>query len=249
MPLESEKIRNNLHSGLAVRVLSDTDSTNNEAKRRAKEDEEAAILYAADTQSSGRGRLGRSFYSPPGGLYMTLSIPLSSPAESIQRLTCAAAVAVCDAISDLTDLSPMIKWVNDIYVSNRKVAGILCELVLDELNRPLRVIIGVGVNLTTNAFPADIAEKAGNIGDVSAERLCALIADNLMNGYGQLNDNSFLEKYVRLNLCIGKTIRYADARGEHTATATGIAEDGSLIVSDGGSARRLNSGEISVKLT
>ena len=246
MPLNSEKIKQNLRSDLTVRVLGSTDSTNNEAKRYAPTDGANRVLIAADRQTAGRGRLGRSFYSPAGGLYMTLSLPVTDTAENTQRLTCAAAVAACGAIGELTALSPMIKWVNDIYADGRKVAGILCELVTDELNRPMRVIIGIGVNLTTESFPDDIANKAGRIGHADPDRLCALIADNIIDLLDHLDDDSFIEKYSSLNLCLGRTIRYTDRDGEHTAEAVSIAPDGSLIVDENGSPRRLNSGEISL---
>ena len=246
MPLNSEKIKKNLHSDLTVRVLGSTDSTNNEAKRSAENDGTARVLIAADSQTAGRGRLGRSFYSPSGGLYMTLSIPVTDTAENTQRLTCAAAVAVCEAVGETTGLSPLIKWVNDIYVDGRKVAGILCELVTDELNRPLRVIIGIGINLTTESFPDDIANKAGRIGHADPDRLCAIIADKMIDMLDHLDDDSYIEKYASLNLCIGRTIRYTDRDGEHTAKAISIAPDGSLTVDENGFPRRLNSGEISL---
>ena len=179
---------------------------------------------------------------------MTLSLPVGDNVQTVQRLTCAAAVAVCEAIGELTGLSPAVKWVNDVYVNGRKVAGILAELVSDEENRPAAVIIGIGVNLTTEGFPEEFADRAGSVGDIDANLLCTRIADNLTERYDHLNDNSFLEQYRELSLCLGRRIRYTDADGDHIAEAIGIGDDGCLIVTENGIKKSLRSGEISIKV-
>ena len=248
MPLNAERIKKFLKNDIEIYAFPAIDSTNNEAKRNADRGRGGLALYAADSQTGGRGRLGRSFYSPEGGLYMTLSLPVSGSPESLRRLTCAAAVAVCEAIGSLTGLSPTVKWVNDIYVDGRKVAGILAELVLDEVNTPAAVIIGIGVNLTTEDFPEDVADRAGSIGDCDPDRLCAEIADNIVDEYRRLDDDSFLEKYISLNFCLGGTVTYADRYGSHTATAVTISRDGSLIVEENGERKALSSGEVSIKV-
>ena len=248
MPLNSKKIENFLNHQIPVRVFCSVDSTNNEAKRRAAEDRGQYVLYTADSQSAGRGRRGHSFYSPASGLYMTLSLPIADADDNIQLLTCAAAVAVCEAVAALTGLSPVIKWVNDVYVSGRKVAGILSEMITDDKNVPIAVIIGIGVNLTTEEFPDGFADNAGSIGDIDANLLCAKITDLLIDWYTGCDNNSALEKYRSLNFCIGRRVHYADQDGDHTATAVDIAEDGSLIVEENGKKRSLHSGEISIKV-
>jgi len=248
MPLNRKKIETSLHHPAGVRVYSVIDSTNNEAKRRAAEDRGRYTIYAADSQTAGRGRRGHSFYSPDSGLYMTLSLPVGKSAGSIPLLTCAAAVAVCEAIAALSDLSPAVKWVNDVYVGGRKAAGILAELVTDSMNAPIAVIIGVGVNLTTAVFPDEIADLAGSVGDIDPNLLCAAIADRLIAWYESGDYYSIIEKYRSLSFCLGREIRYTDADGEHTAEAVGIDDDGSLIVIENGKKRSLRSGEISIKV-
>lgn len=247
MPLNSEKIRKKLKNPVIIVLFPTVGSTNDEAKRGARNDA-GAVLYAADSQSAGRGRRGRSFFSPPTGLYMTLSLPVHGETAEIQRMTCAAAVAVCDAVASLSGVSPSVKWVNDVYVDGKKVAGILAELVLDAENRPLRVIVGVGVNLTTDAFPAEFADRAGSIGATDPSELCAAITDNLIALYADLGDPALIERYKALNFCLGQEVAYTDRDGDHTATALDIAPDGSLIVDENGEKRSLHSGEISVKL-
>lgn len=288
MALKRNKIENFLKNSVVIRLYEQIDSTNDEAKRRAQADQENTVLYVTDCQTAGRGRRGHDFYSPKGsGLYFTLALPLSAEPADIQVITCAAAVAVCEAIGALSDQRPLIKWVNDIYIDGKKVAGILTELVTDADNRPLSVIVGIGLNLTTEHFPAEFAARAGAIGDIDPNRLCAEITDRLTDMYRQLENaysavgggapdvpkmtasavgtgldtsvygatvskrpsesyNSIMEKYKCLNFCIGKTVKYTDTDGNHTAAATDIAPDGSLIVEENGVRKSLHSGEISI---
>ena len=247
MRISEQKIKEKSDNPVNIHVFDSIDSTNNEAKRGADRDR-GIHLYATMHQTAGRGRRGRDFYSPKDtGLYMTLSYPIAETAD-IQRVTCAAGVAVCEAIEALSDQTPRIKWVNDIIIDGRKVAGILAELVTDDDNRPISVIVGIGLNLTTNAFPDEFAEKAGCIGDIQPEALCAAISDNLIGMFSDLDNNSVIEKYKALNLCIGRAVRFTKDGAEHEATAIDISPDGGLVVEENGDTYTLNSGEISVTL-
>ena len=249
MAISSDKIVKFLNKKLAVSVYDELDSTNNEAKRSIKQHTDAPALYVTDRQTAGRGRRGHSFYSPKGtGLYFTLSLPFSGQPQSVQKITCVAAVAVCEAIEALSDQKPMVKWVNDIYISGKKVCGILTELVSDLQNRPCAVIIGVGINLTTERFPDELRMAAGCVGDIDPNRLCAMICNRLMQYYADIDNNSILEKYKQLNVCIGKMIRYTEQDSMHHATAVDIDADGGLIVEENGTRRTLRSGEISIIL-
>ena len=235
-----------LHDPVKIHLYDSIDSTNDEAKRCA---ERGIHLYAASHQTAGRGRRGHSFYSPKDtGLYMTLSLPLDGAPADVQQITCAAAVAVCDAVTTLSGKHPQIKWVNDIYCDGKKAAGILTELLTDNSNKPYAVIIGIGLNLCTEAFPEDFAANAGNFGAIDSSALCGKIAANLIKCYRDLNNNSIIEKYKQLNLCIGRTVTYEKDGAVHTATAVDIADDGGLIVEENGNRTTLHSGEISVKL-
>ena len=246
MPLDSKKITEIVP--IPVHLYDSIDSTNNEAKRRADTDR-GYCLYAATHQTAGRGRRGHSFYSPKDtGLYMTVALPLHGEAASIQRITCAAAVAVCEAVTALSAKTPQIKWVNDIYMDGKKAAGILTELLTDSENKPHTVIVGVGLNLQTTAFPAEFADNAGNLGDIEKNALCGTIAKGLIHWYENAQDNSVIEKYKQLNLCIGREVSFTLPDGVHTATAVDIAPDGGLIVEENGVRTTLNSGEISVIL-
>lgn len=256
MTIKRNKIENFLHFPADVIVFEQTDSTNNEAKRRAPADHAGVKLYVTDCQTAGRGRRGHDFYSPKGsGLYFTLALPLAGDPADTQFVTCAAGVAVCEAIEALADRQARIKWVNDVLIDGKKVAGVLTELVTDDDNQPISVIVGIGVNLTTAHFPAEFAACAGSVGDVDPNRLCATVANRLCDMYMAAtrsekasNDsyNSILEKYSALNLCLGRKLRYTDSEGAHIAAAVAIAHDGSLIVEENGVRKALHSGEISI---
>lgn len=247
MRLTEEKIKKNMQRDADVTVFDVIDSTNNEAKRRISAPVSRPALYAARCQTAGRGRRGHTFYSPADtGLYLSLVLPIQGDSIDTCRLTCAAAVATADAIESLLPVRVGIKWVNDLYVSHTKVCGILCELITDEHNCPLGVCVGIGVNLTTTCFPNGIA--AGCVGDADPSLLCARIADRLI-GYGERSrDNAFMAAYIRRSIVIGKTVHYTDSRGEHTARAVAIDDNGCLVTEENGSRRILDSGEISVKL-
>ena len=244
MKLNPEKIQAYCSDPVTIRVYDSIDSTNNEAKRRT---DSGVCLYATTHQTAGRGRRGHSFYSPKDtGLYMTLSLPLSAPTASVQKITCAAAVAVCEAVDTLSEIRPMIKWVNDIYVDGKKAAGILTELVSDISNHPRAVIVGIGMNLCTKRFPDEFAANAGNLGEIEINALCGTITAKLIDYYRRLDNNSFLEKYKKRSFCIGRTVRYTQNDFNHIAIAVDIDDDGGLVVEENGARTTLNSGEISI---
>ena len=243
MKLNEEKIRQYLTETIPIRLYDSIDSTNNEAKRHT---ESGVILYATQHQTAGRGRRGHSFYSPKDtGLYMTLSLPLLDTPADVQKITCAAGVAVCEAVTALSGQHPMIKWVNDIYLNGKKAAGILAELISDNHNRPRAVIIGIGLNLNTEHFPAEFAQNAGNFGDMDVNALCGTIADRLITLCTSVN-NSVIEKYKTLNLSLGRTVTFERDGIPHTAKAVDIDSNGGLVVDEKGIFLTLNSGEISI---
>ena len=241
-----ETIMKYLHKKITVHLYDSIGSTNDEAKRRADADG-GVCLYAAEHQSAGRGRRGRSFYSPKGtGLYMTLALPYADVSEAVCGITCAAAVAVCETVESLSNHHPQIKWVNDIFVGGKKVAGILTELITDDHNQPRAVIVGIGLNLNTAEFPAELAATAGNLGAIEKNALCGMIADRLITMTEQYDNNSVMEKYKGRNLCIGRRITYMQDGVEHLATAVDIDAGGGLVVEENGLRTTLNAGEISV---
>lgn len=237
--------------GVKITVLDTVDSTNAEAKRLADR-YTGTLLIAADRQTAGRGRLGRNFYSPGGtGLYMSLMYhPENSLFENLV-VTAAAAVAVVRAVERLTGLVPQIKWVNDIYLCGKKICGILTEAVTDiESGTAGYIVVGIGVNVTTDYFPDGLSETAASIGikGLDRNRLAAEIASELSGLIGHLNDRSFMDEYRSHSAVLGKEITYTKNGVAHTAVALSIDDDGGLAVQGDQGNLVLNTGEISVRL-
>lgn len=255
-PLQSEKIAALLNRPMKVLTYSSVDSTNSEAKRLIANGLSEPCLIAAETQTAGRGRLGRSFYSPTSsGLYMSLIFHPHAPASEWIAITSAAAVAVCLAIEELSGLSPKIKWVNDIYIGDRKICGILTEAVSDSFGTLMKsVIVGIGVNLSTVSFPDTLAERAASLypngqPPFSRNRLAAAIANTLSGLTDNLTDRDWLASYRKRSYLDGKGITYIENGISHSAVALGIDAHGGLIVeNDDGDRLTLTSGEVTVRL-
>jgi len=189
---------------LNVEVYSELDSTNNEAKRRLGNGDSRDVLILADHQTGGRGRMGHTFFSPGGtGIYMTLSLELGKPLYRPERITLAAAVAVVRALRPWIDEDPGLKWVNDIFYKGKKVAGILSEAITDlETGLIQHVIVGIGLNIRPMEFPEELCDIAGSFGLTEPSRnvLIARITEELFCLYRDLEDDFFLEEYLRYSL-------------------------------------------------
>lgn len=234
---------------LSVITFDSIDSTNRVAKEFAAENHSLPLLVTAESQTAGRGRLGRSFYSPAStGIYMSLAVGgFSTPADAV-FITTAAAVAVTDAIISLTNKTPGIKWVNDIYLEGRKICGILAESQKTE--EAFAAIVGIGLNMTTKAFPDEISDIAGSLEtDIPKEQMIARITGNLLDICRNPSDTSFMERYKSRSILIGKEIKIYTGGEEKSGKAVGISDSGGLIV-ETGSGRKitLSSGEITVRL-
>ncbi len=226
-----------------------TDSTNLRAKEAILSGTALPCLFVANSQTMGRGRMGKSFYSPKDtGLYMTLALPYNYIDSDNVSVTSLSAVAVALAIKEVCNIDTGIKWVNDLYIGDKKVCGILTELICEPLNNtPLAIIIGVGINLFTKDFPSDIEKIATSLfvsGDVK-EKLWEKITDNILN----IKDNSFMGQYKRLSIVLGKEICYTINGVDFQGVAVDINSKGHLeVLNSDGSKRTLSSGEISLKL-
>jgi BirA family biotin operon repressor/biotin-[acetyl-CoA-carboxylase] ligase len=158
-----------------VHVFKSVESTNLAAKKMALDGAAAGTVVIAQEQTKGRGRMGRSFFSPPaGGIYMSFILrPGLGNAASV-LITTAASVAVCKAIEAVTGISCGIKWVNDIYKGKKKVCGILTEAATDfESGRIDYIVLGIGINYNTPqaAFPAELAGVAGSLFEGAPENV------------------------------------------------------------------------------
>ena len=233
-----------------VCVLDQIDSTNTEAKRRALEGEKRALILA-HSQSAGRGRMGRSFYSPEGsGMYFSILMPLEKSLEGGVFLTTAVSVAVMRAIRTLAGKQVGIKWVNDLYWQGKKVCGILCESM--SIGEERSVVIGIGINLKSAEFPEELSEIAGSLcaDEVSSIQMAGEICRELFDFLESPTSPDWLEDYRKHSLVLGKRITWIEQGIPHVGVAESIREDGALCVRDeNGTPLVLRTGEISLRVT
>ena len=232
----------------------ETASTNEDIKLSSGDTPEFTVAVARK-QTGGRGRLGRSFFSPVGGLYFSVLLRPAFSAEVCLKITTAAACAAARAIEALTGKRAEIKWVNDVYVSGKKVCGILTEGAFDAENGALKyAVLGVGINVATpkGGFPADIAKKAGALFDTPAPpslSYCALINEFLKSFkeyYENIAEMPHIAEYRRRNMLDGRRVTYQKDGDTHTAQVAGIGDNAELIVTENGKTVLLSSGEVTV---
>ncbi len=235
-----------------VYVYKSIDSTNSEAKRRIAEGLSSDAIFAAEAQTAGRGRRGKSFYSPSSvGIYFSAVLHPEVRLSDSTAITSAAAVAVCEAITEATKKEPKIKWVNDIFIDGKKVCGILTEAVSDlESGRVQAVIVGIGINITTDIFPDEIKDIAGSIGKhIDRNALISDIFECLKLYSDKLPDRSFMEVYRKYSLVINRDIYFTKNGVAYSARGIHIHDDGGLeVLTSDGETMILTSGEISVKI-
>lgn len=243
-----------------IYIYDTLDSTNIRAKQLALENAPHGTVVIARQQTAGRGRLGRSFFSPREGIYISIIVrPDFDLAKSV-LVTSAAAVAVAESIESVCGIDAKIKWVNDIYADNKKVCGILTEGITDfETGQIESLIIGIGVNTTVKDFPEELLEIAGSVeGDYSKSALAASIITRTLDLMDSIESRDFISSYREKSLVIGKSVKvfkgvYKSLPEEELearpARVLDIDDNGCLVVlySDG-TRESLTSGEITVRL-
>lgn len=168
-PLNREKIQSGLSNRIIGRKLGlfqEIDSTNQRAVELAKKGEKEGAVIIAETQSKGRGRMGRPWLSPPGGMYLSLILrPKISPEDS-SLIVFLTAVAVAESLK-AQSLSPTIKWPNDILIDSKKICGILTEMKIKE-DKIDYLVVGIGININTDLslLPQEIREKSTSLKEI-----------------------------------------------------------------------------------
>ena len=231
-----------------VTVYTVTDSTNTRAREMMLEGKKAPFLVASEEQTGGRGRHGNSFFSPDSGLYYTLVIQPENLDLAIQKTTLAAAVSLYEAILETTGIACGIKWVNDLYLDGRKIAGILCEAPRSKNNEIMGIIIGIGINIAAKEFPEELKDKAGSLNrpDLDRSLLTAVLTDRLMHWTAKLDSPELIEAYRSHSFLIGKDVSFVQNGTEISGTVTDINNEGNLIV-EADRTYILSSGEVSLK--
>ena len=234
------------------------DSTNTRARELARQGAAHGTVLIADHQTGGRGRLGRSFHSPSGvGIYMSVILRPACKPQEIMHLTCAAAVAMCDAVENAAGLRPGIKWTNDLVCGHKKIAGVLTELGFDSWGNVDFAVVGIGINCCQHPgdFPEEIRTIAGSLSSVSGKetdrsKVAAAMMDALyrMDTLLLTGKQDMLQAYRRDCITLGKEISLVRGSEVRHGTALDIDGDGALVVRfpDGG-CEIVNSGEVSVR--
>ncbi len=238
--------------------VSETGSTNDDLKAMAKQGAPHGTVLIAGRQTGGHGRLGRSFHSPENmGIYLSILLrPGCAPTE-LMHLTCAAAVAMCDAVEDATGLRPGIKWTNDLVCGKQKLGGILTELGLNKKGMVDYIIVGIGINCLQQAedFSEDIRDMAASLRMVTNQKpdiagVAAAMLEQLHIMSCTLLSGSFamLRRYRRDCVTLGQDISILRGEEVRHAHALDVDGEGALIVrySDG-TVEAVNSGEVSVR--
>lgn len=251
--LTENSISSRLTADVGVTVYREIGSTNAEALTVARDAApEKPMLFIAESQSAGRGRLGRSFISPLGGLYMTLLTPALTECD-LTTLTVLAAVAVARAVEKATGLDTAIKWVNDIYVGARKLAGILAQGAVDpDTGRITHVAMGVGVNIHGKDFPTEIRDIATSIEREGAHTDRAMLAAAIANEYLALlpeaGSREIAAEYKSRSFLIGESVRVIKPEREYLAEVLDISDLCELVLRlEDGSIEYLSTGDVSVR--
>jgi BirA family biotin operon repressor/biotin-[acetyl-CoA-carboxylase] ligase len=254
LPYEIKKELKTNYIGHKIHYFSKIDSTNIAAKKLAEDGAQEGTIVIAETQTRGRGRRGKKWISPAGGIWMSIILrPKISPAEAPQ-LTLMTGVAVAKTIKNKFDLDVGIKWPNDILIGSQKVCGILTEANA-KFNTLDYVVIGIGIdaNVATESFPSDIRINATSLKKELGEKIngSELIQDFLKifeDNYDALKKGQFPEILVewrKLSKTIGSYVEVHKQGGKIVkGEAIGINKDGALILElDNGTLRKVISGE------
>ncbi len=230
------------------------DSTNNYLKENFQQFDDFTVI-AADRQTRGRGRLGKSFFSPESGIYFSLLIKDKEKLNYLDRFTIISAVAVFSELKAYTDKKLSIKWVNDIYIENKKLCGILTESRIQKDNEISYGIIGIGINLYNpeDGFPEDIKDKAGCLFDKKPdsflkEKIVKAICERIYMLLFKYNEE-YIDIYRENSYLDNKNIKLIENGNEQDVRALYIDKDCRLIIeNEKGVKKALYFGDISIEI-
>ena len=237
------------NTNLTIRYKPETKSTQTDAKEGIEAGNKGNTLYLSTCQTAGRGRFQRPYYSPSqGGIYMSLHIQPNLPYEKLPSYTLLVAAAVYKAIKNLTMIEVDIKWVNDIYFKNKKIAGILTEAMTSvETGLVTDVIIGLGINFAIEDFPEGLKEKAGRLFMPPAPITRNELISEIWRCFYQTAPEELLYLYKEHSLVLGREVSFIQDQTEKKGVAKDISDKGQLLIQlDDQTEIWLNSGEISL---
>ena len=239
-----------------IKIYKTLESTNKTAKEMAVAGAEHGTVIIADSQTKGRGRYSRSYFSPSGGLYMSIILrPEVLNFENPTSVTAFAAVAVCEAIESISEKTPKIKWVNDVLIDEKKVCGILTEAVTDFESGSLDwIVLGIGINvyIKTEDFPDDLQTSATSIFPNEKmfgvrNKLSAEIINRILGYDITPREAEIFRKYKNRLVMLGNQVTVIQNKNEYKAAVIDIDAAGHLVVkNENGEIITVSSGEIRV---
>jgi BirA family transcriptional regulator, biotin operon repressor / biotin---[acetyl-CoA-carboxylase] ligase len=242
---------------VSLHYFGEADSTNDIALSLAQAGAPEGTAVLADLQRAGRGRHGRSWFSPPGaGLYLSVVVRCADLASPISLLTLASGVAVAEAVASTTGLPVELKWPNDVVIGRpwRKLAGVLCEST-GVGGRVDAVVVGIGVNLRAAAYPPELGDRATSIEvelgrSIDRAPIVVECLAQLTDAVNQLREGRhdwILNQWRRFGRAglDGASVRWQEHGVERLGLARDIDTDGALFVETGGRLERLIGGEVS----
>ena len=244
-----------------IQTMESTTSTNDLAKIYANHNSTTPAIFISEEQTAGRGRLGRTFVSPSKtGLYISLCLFPTIALEDLSLITCATAVACIETLEQLTGKSLNIKWVNDLFYQDKKVGGILTEVISDfESQQVQSLIVGMGINLidSPQSFPEELHSIVGSIFSSKKEydnssfnrnHFIAQFLEKWTFYYQNLSKRAFISTYKQHSNVIGKFVSVFEGNQTYSAYAKDIDENGHLIVEkEDSSLHTLSYGEVSIR--
>lgn len=244
-----------------IQIMESTTSTNDLAKLYANQNATTPAIFISEEQTAGRGRLGRKFVSPAKtGLYISLCLFPTIALEDLSLITCATAVACVETLEQLTGKSLNIKWVNDLFYQDKKVGGILTEVISDfESQQVQSLIVGMGINLVEapEAFPEELHAIVGSIFSSRKEyeaqsfnrnHFIATFLEKWAFYYENLSKRDFIDSYRKHSNVIGKAIKVIEGNHVYHAFAKDIDENGRLIIEkEDKNLHALSYGEVSIR--
>ena len=243
-------------TGAAVYVFEEVGSTNTAARQYAAEGCPACTCVLAEKQTAGKGRRGRQFVSPPGGLYFSIVLRPDALPEQIMHLTAMTAVAVRRAILETTGLDVGIKWTNDLVYGRKKLCGILTELSIQAETRDVEcAVAGIGINCNETDFAPEIQDIATSIRletgkPVDRSRLANAMLRQFQSLSRELQSgkDAWLAEFAAHCVTIGKQVQVVRGDSVREAVAEGIDGEAALLVRyPDGTREAVSSGEVSVR--
>ena len=240
---------------IKIHYFEELESTNTTLKDMAKNGADESTVVIVESQTNGKGRLGRSFSSQKGGLYMSILLKPDIPPEEALQITVCAAAATAEAIETVSGKSCSIKWVNDLFLDGKKICGILTQGAINSKNGKLDyAVLGIGINVyaSESGFPEELKDIAGVIFKEKTEtdiipKLTEEILNSFFKYYDTIKEKNYMPEYRRRSFLIGKEISYEKDGESHNGTVLDINENAALVVKENDCTLELSAGEVSVK--